>query len=592
VPGDCDFLTSLTNCSSLAHVSFQANNLSSVLPSTIANLTQELESIIIAGNQIAGHIPTSIRRYYKLTELELADNLFTGTIPSDIGKLCNLQILLVFNNRLHGEIPLSLGNISRLNLLILFSNNLEGSIPATLGNLSELTTLDLSSNLLSGRIPQEIVSISSLAVYLDLSGNLLGGPISPHVGLLVNVGIIDLSLNKLSGAIPDTLGSCLELQFLYLGGNLLDGKIPKELDALRGLEGLDLSNNKLSGPVPEFLESLQLLKFLNLSFNNLSGPVPGRGIFSNESSVYLKHNGRLCGGPVFFRFPSCPSPAPDKPPKPKLLHVLVLPMVGAFIFLGVCIATCYYCLKKSRGDARQGQENSTSPGEMFQRMSYAELYVATDSFSMQNLVGRGSFGSVYKGTFSFGTAAVKVIDLQRGGATRSFISECSALRRIRHRKLVKVIIVCDSLDNNGNEFKALVLEFIPNGSLEKWIYPSTDNEFRTLNLLQRLNIALDVAEALEYLQHHINPPIVHCDVKPSNILLDASMVAHVSDFGIAKIMKAEESEQSVGQQCSSVGVKGTIGYLAPGMHSPLVCSSQHNFCLETIIIQNYLDLQV
>uniref|UniRef100_A0ACD6A6A0 Uncharacterized protein n=1 Tax=Avena sativa TaxID=4498 RepID=A0ACD6A6A0_AVESA len=276
----------------------------------------------------------------------------------------------------------------------------------------------------------------------------------------------------------------------------------------------------------------------------------------------------LCGGPVFFHFPPCPSPAPDKSPKHRLLHIFVFSMVGAFIILGVCIATCYYCINKSRGDARQGQENSPSPGETFQRMSYAELYVATDSFSMENLVGRGSFGSVYKGTFSFGTAAVKVLDVHRRGATRSFISECSALKRIRHRKLVKVITVCDSLDNNGNEFKALVLQFISNGSLDEWIYPSTENEFRTLSLMQRLNILLDVAEALEYLHHHINPPIVHCDVKPSNILLDATMVAHVSDLGIAKIMKAEESEQSVGQQCSSVGIKGTIGYLAPGMQLP------------------------
>ncbi|CAM0877117.1 unnamed protein product [Alopecurus aequalis] len=566
-PRGWDFLTSLTNCSNLVILNFQLNNLSGILPSTIANLTLEIKNILMGGNQIAGNIPTSIGRYYKLTYLEFSDNLFTGIIPSGIGKLSNLHNLLLFKNRLHGQIPLSLGNISRLNQLILSNNNLEGSIPATLGNLSELTSLDLSYNHLSGRIPQEIVSISSLAEYLNLASNLLVGPISKNVGLLVNLGTIDLSLNKLSGAIPDTLGSCLELQFLYLEGNLLDGKIPKEFDALRGLEKLDLSNNKLSGPVPEFFEGLQLLNYLNLSFNNLSGPVPGKGIFSNESSISLEHNGVLCGGPVFFHFPSCPSSAPDKPPKHKLLHVLVFPIAGAFIILSVCIATCY-CVNKSKGDARQGQENSTSPGDMFQRMSYVELHVATNSFSMENLVGRGSFGSVYKGTFSSGannmyTAAVKVLDVQRRGATRSFISECTALKRIRHRNLVKVITVCDSLDNNGNEFKALVLEFISNRSLDKWIHPSTENEFRTLSSMQRLNIALDVAEALEYLHHHINPPIVHCDVKPSNILLDDSMVAHVSDFGIAKILKAEESEQSFGEQRSSAGIKGTIGYLAP-----------------------------
>lgn len=560
---DWDFLTSLANCSSLRTVDLQLNNLSGIWPNSIGNLSQNLATLQVGGNQIAGHIPTGIGRYYKLTVLEFADNLFTGTIPSDIGKLSNLNELFLFQNRYHGEIPSSLGNMSQLNQLILSTNNLEGSIPATFGNLTELISLNLSLNLLTGKIPEEVMSISSLAVVLDLSNNLLDGPISPHVGQLVNLAVMDLSSNKLSGAIPNTLGSCIALQFLYLQGNLLHGQIPKELVALRGLEELDLSNNKLSGPVPEFLESFQLLKNLNLSFNHLSGPVPDKGVFSNASAVSLTSNGMLCGGPVFFHFPTCPYPAPDKLARHKLLHILVFTVVGAFILIGVCIITrCY--INKSRGDARQVQENIP---EMFQRMSYAELYSATDSFSVENLVGRGSFGSVYKGTFGSGansiTAAVKVLDVQRQGATRSFISECNALKRIRHRKLVKVITVCDSLDHSGSQFKALVLEFIPNGSLDKWLHPNTEGKFRTPNLMQRLNIALDVAEALEYLHHHIDPPIVHCDVKPSNILLDYNMVAHLGDFGLAKIIRAEESRQSLADQSCSVGIKGTIGYLAP-----------------------------
>nr|ABG68038.1 receptor kinase 2 [Triticum aestivum] len=560
---DWDFLTSLANCSSLSTVDLQLNNLSGILPNSISNLSQKLETLQVGGNQIAGHIPTGIGRYYKLTVLEFADNLFTGTIPSDIGKLSNLRNLFLFQNRYHGEIPLSLGNMSQLNKLILSNNNLEGSIPATFGNLTELISLDLSSNLLSGQIPEEVMSISSLALFLNLSNNLLDGPITPHVGQLVNLAIMDLSSNKLSSAIPNTLGSCIELQFLYLQGNLLHGQIPKEFMALRGLEELDLSNNNLSGPVPEFLESFQLLKNLNLSFNQLSGPVPDTGIFSNASIVSLTSNGMLCGGPVFYHFPACPYLAPDKLARHKLIHILVFTVVGAFILLGVCIATCCY-INKSRGDARQGQENIP---EMFQRISYTELHSATDSFSVENLIGRGSFGSVYKGTFGSGanliTAAVKVLDVQRQGATRSFMSECNALKRIRHRKLVKVITVCDSLDHSGSQFKALVLEFIPNGSLDKWLHPSTEGEFQTPSLMQRLNIALDVAEALEYLHHHIDPPIVHCDVKPSNILLDDNMVAHLGDFGLAKIIRAEESSQSLTGQSSSVGIKGTIGYLAP-----------------------------
>uniref|UniRef100_A0A452ZGB3 Receptor kinase-like protein Xa21 n=1 Tax=Aegilops tauschii subsp. strangulata TaxID=200361 RepID=A0A452ZGB3_AEGTS len=374
---------------------------------------------------------------------------------------------------------------------------------------------------------------------LRLQGIGLSGTISPFLGNLSRLRVLDLSNNKLEGQIPPSLGNCFALR------------------------RLNLSFNSLSSAIPPAMGNLSKLVVLSIRKNNISGPVPDTGIFSNASIVSLTSNGMLCGGPVFFHFPACPYLAPDKLARHKLIHILVFTVVGAFILLGVCIATCCY-INKSRGDARQGQENIP---EMFQRISYTELHSATDSFSVENLVGRGSFGSVYKGTFGSGanliTAAVKVLDVQRQGATRSFMSECNALKRIRHRKLVKVITVCDSLDHSGSQFKALVLEFIPNGSLDKWLHPSTEGEFQTPSLMQRLNIALDVAEALEYLHHHIDPPIVHCDVKPSNILLDDNMVAHLGDFGLAKIIRAEESSQSLTGQSSSVGIKGTIGYLAP-----------------------------
>uniref|UniRef100_A0A0A9GGM3 Receptor kinase-like protein Xa21 n=1 Tax=Arundo donax TaxID=35708 RepID=A0A0A9GGM3_ARUDO len=219
--------------------------------------------------------------------------------------------------------------------------------------------------------------------------------------------------------------------------------------------------------------------------------------------------------------------------------------------------------------ASRQEQGSTFLSVTYQRISYTELYVVTDSFSAQNLIGHGSFSNVYKGTLSCGVhsvnVAVKVLDLRQRGANRSFMSECNALKRIQHHKVVKVITVCDSLDHSGAEFKALVLEFISNGSLDEWLHPSTgstENTHVTLNVVQRLNIALDVAEALEYLHHHINPPIVHCDIKPSNILLDDDMMGHVGDFGLAKIINAEVSGKCLGES-SSVGIKGTIGYLAP-----------------------------
>ncbi|PRQ32049.1 putative protein kinase RLK-Pelle-LRR-XII-1 family [Rosa chinensis] len=143
--------------------------------------------------------------------------------------------------------------------------------------------------------------------------------------------------------------------------------------------------------------------------------------------------------------------------------------------------------------------------------------------------------------------AIKVFNLQLEGAFASFDTECEILSNIRHRNLIKVISCCSQID-----FKALVLNYMPNGSLDKWSYFQNFS----LNILQRLNILIDVALALEYLHHGYETPIVHCDLKPSNILLDDDMGAHVADFGIAKRLGG-------GDSMTRTMTLATIGYMAP-----------------------------
>ena len=199
------------------------------------------------------------------------------------------------------------------------------------------------------------------------------------------------------------------------------------------------------------------------------------------------------------------------------------------------------------------------------------LLKATDEFSSANLIGVGSFGSVYKGILGEkgSIVAVKVLNLQRRGASRSFFSECETLKNIRHRNLVKIITSCSCVDFRGNDFKALVYEFMPNGNLENWLHDlETDFrqvEIQNLNLLQRINIAIDVACALDYLHHRCPMPVVHCDLKPSNILFDYDMTAHVGDFGLAKFCL----ELTNPKQSSSIGIRGTIGYTPPGNNNLL-----------------------
>ena len=152
------------------------------------------------------------------------------------------------------------------------------------------------------------------------------------------------------------------------------------------------------------------------------------------------------------------------------------------------------------------------------------------------------------------------------GAARSFLVECEMLRNVRHQNLVKVLTACSGADYHGNDFKALVYEFMENGSLDDWLHPSTlrsDEVPKCLCVLQRLNISIDIACALEYLHYHSGTPIVHCDLKPSNVLLDKEMTAHVSDFGLVKFL-SDGRLGSAANQSSSVGARGTIGYCPPG----------------------------
>lgn len=207
-------------------------------------------------------------------------------------------------------------------------------------------------------------------------------------------------------------------------------------------------------------------------------------------------------------------------------------------------------------------------------LSYQSLLKATNGFSSENLIGRGTFGVVYKGNLNQDQTifAIKVFNLEHRAASKTFLAECQVLKNVRHRNLVKVTTACSSVDHQGNDFKALVYEYMPNGSLEDWLHEKPINGAsgssdgpRSLNLIKRLDIAVDVAFALEYLHCNYGAPIVHCDLKPSNVLLDDEIVAHVGDFGLAKFISYGITS-SHGDQSSSIGIRGTVGYAPPGKH--------------------------
>ncbi|PKU63546.1 putative LRR receptor-like serine/threonine-protein kinase [Dendrobium catenatum] len=554
------FIVALTNCTNLNSLDLFSNELEGMLPQSIVNLTTTLAYFRLGWNKISGNIPIEIENLIGLNLLNLGPNNLWGTIPVGIEKLTSLQRLDLRGNGLSGEIPYNIGNLSMLDILYLDHNDLSGHIPSNLGSCKQLMQLYLQYNNFMGPIPKEILSITSLSLGIDLSNNLLTGLLSIDVGLLVNLEYLALSSNKLSGQIPSNLAQCVQLKYLYMDNNLFQGNIPSSLEALKSLELFNLSHNNLSGKIPKFLESLQNL---DLSYNHLEGEVPKNGVFLNSSAFSVYGNDKLCGGIVELKLPPCL----ENNQVSRKNHTLT--MLIATVILITCIILLFVLsIWRRRKSKKLPSIERLEKDHNHVQVSYAELRRATNGFSSHNLIGRGSFGSVYIGNLDHNwqkSIAIKVLNLQQRGASKSFELECKALRNVRHRNLVKILTSCSSINHEGNDFKALVFEYMSNGNLDKWLHqPSIfdNNRPKKLTIIQRINILIDVASAVDYLHNHGPIPIVHCDLKPSNVLLDEDMVAHVSDFGLARLL-IDTTKQSSQTSTSSIALKGTIGYAAP-----------------------------
>lgn len=187
------------------------------------------------------------------------------------------------------------------------------------------------------------------------------------------------------------------------------------------------------------------------------------------------------------------------------------------------------------------------------KIAYDDIIKATEDFDIKYCIGTGKFGSVYKSRLPTGrVVALKKlhsVEAEEPAFIKSFKNEVRVLSKIRHRNIVKLHGFCLYKQN-----MFLVYEYMKRGSL--FCLLRNDNEAAQLGWNKRISIIEGIAHALSYMHHDCNPPIVHRDVTTSNVLLDMEMKASVSDFGIARLLYPDSSNQTE--------IAGTFGYIAPG----------------------------
>ncbi|KAJ1419605.1 Tyrosine-protein kinase, active site [Sesbania bispinosa] len=601
IPHELGFLKNLTTLY-LSH-----NRISGTLPISLTNLTQ-LQELDISNN-LVGCLPSNLDQLSNLQFLWLDNNSINGTIPPEIGTLTKLTYLDLSSNYLEGEIPPSMGNLSLLQSLHISNNHIQGSIPHELDFLKNLNTLDLSSNYFKGEIPPSMENLSLLQS-LYISNNNIQGSIPHELGFLKNLTSLDLSHNRISGTLPISITNLTQLEKLDVSNNFLVGSLPSNLDQLINLQelrlnenfiggniiiplsieslvninlshniftgeipqllyvpmlnnlDLDISYNKLSGMIPRYLLNIG---YVDMSYNNLKGPIP-YGI----SPHALIGNKEICSNisyfQIQFQFQPCSSHSNTSN---KVVHNLVI-VLPVLIFL-ILSFTILVCLKSRLVATKKIHENTVTAknGDLFciwnydGNIAYEDIIRATEDFDLKYCIGTGAYGSVYKAQLP-GGKVVALKKLHRFEAEvesfdKSFRNEVRVLSEIKHRHIVKLYGFC-----LHKRIMFLIYQYMEKGSLFSALYD--DTEALELDWRKRVDIVKGIAHALSYLHNDCNPPIVHRDIATTNILLNSEWQPSVADFGTARLVKHDSSNQTI--------VAGTIGYIAPELAYTMVVSEK------------------
>ncbi|KAJ4815152.1 hypothetical protein LUZ62_027718 [Rhynchospora pubera] len=545
----------------------------------LSNMTS-LEQVWLHSNDFSGPIP-DMSFLSLLSDLELRDNSLTGPVPESLLSLKSLTKVTLTNNLLQGPVPVFPNSVKDLDLKV----DSERFCLSTPGPCDSRVNILLS---VAAGFGYPIRFAQNWEGNDPCAGNWMGITCDASG----NITVINFQKMGLNGTISPDFAKITTLQKLLLANNNITGTIPAELSKLPSLKELDVSNNSLWGKVPTFTKNV----IINTAGNaDMGKDQPSIGPGSRNGTSGTNGSGGMGSGSDA----TGSAAGSSKRTPPGVIVGALFGAIAGLCFIGLLGFYCYRRKKQPFGRVQSpnaatvihprhsgsdpdtvkvtiagahlngvtgtASETHTSSGPSTSDVHVVEagnmvisiqvLRNVTNNFSEDNILGRGGFGTVYKGELHDGTKiAVKRMEAGvMGKGLNEFKSEIAVLTKVRHRNLVSLLGYC--LD--GNE-RILVYEYMPQGTLSRHLFDWKEQGIRPLEWKKRLSIALDVARGVEYLHSLAHQSFIHRDLKPSNILLGDDMKAKVADFGLVRLAPAD------GKFCSvETRLAGTFGYLAP-----------------------------